>query len=89
MHVACNNEARSSSHCCSGKAINVTHSACVCSLSYPACKAHAPYNILICGLSGSTIFLRIFSETARFGGGGGGESLEHKMWVLIFFTTLA
>jgi hypothetical protein len=27
---------------------------CVCSLSYPACKAHAPYYIVICGLSGCT-----------------------------------
>jgi len=25
---------------------------CVCSLSYAACKAHAPYYIVICGLSG-------------------------------------
>jgi hypothetical protein len=25
-------------------------SVCVCSLSYPACKAHAPYYIVICGL---------------------------------------
>jgi hypothetical protein len=24
---------------------------CVCSLSYPACKAHPPYYIVICGLS--------------------------------------
>ena len=29
---------------------------CVYSLSYPACEAHAPYYIVICGLSGSTIF---------------------------------
>jgi len=28
----------------------------VCSLSYPACNAHAPYYIVICGLFGSTIF---------------------------------
>ena len=27
----------------------------VFSLSYAACKAHAPYHIVICGLSGSTI----------------------------------
>jgi hypothetical protein len=32
---------------------------CVCNLSYPACKAHAPYYIVICGLSGSTIFVHI------------------------------
>ena len=29
---------------------------CVCSLSYPACNANAPYYIAICGLSGFTIF---------------------------------
>jgi hypothetical protein len=29
------------------------------SLSYPARKAHAPYYIVICGLSGSTIFLTL------------------------------
>jgi len=32
---------------------------CVCSVSYPACKAHAPYYTVICGLSGFTIFLHI------------------------------
>ena len=30
-------------------------------LSYPVCKAHAPYYIVISGLSGSTIFFHIFS----------------------------
>jgi len=30
-------------HCCSGKAISITYSECVCSLSYRACTAHAPY----------------------------------------------
>jgi hypothetical protein len=29
---------------------------CVCSLSCPACNVHAPYYIVICGLSGCTIF---------------------------------
>ena len=41
-------------------------SVCVCSLSYPACNAHAPYYIAICGLSVSTIFFRVNSQTARF-----------------------
>jgi hypothetical protein len=29
---------------------------CVCSLSYPAYKAHAPSYIVICHLSGPTVF---------------------------------
>jgi hypothetical protein len=37
------------------------YSECVCNLSYPACKAHAPYYIAICGLSGCTIFFHIIS----------------------------
>jgi hypothetical protein len=39
--------------------------ACVCSLRYPACKAHEPHYILICGLSGSTILFHIILKTAR------------------------
>jgi len=35
--------ARSRSNCCSGKAISTTYCKCACSLSYPACSAHAPY----------------------------------------------
>jgi len=31
---------------------------------YPACKAHAPHYIAICGLS--TIFLHIFSKAAPY-----------------------
>ena len=38
---------------------------CVCSLSYPASKARAPYFIVICGLSGSITFFHT-SKTARF-----------------------
>jgi hypothetical protein len=30
-------------HCCSGKAVSITYSECVCSLSHPACNAHVPY----------------------------------------------
>ena len=56
-----NIEARSRNHCCSGKTISITYSECVCSLSYPACNAHAPYYIVICDLSGCTIFFRIIS----------------------------
>jgi hypothetical protein len=34
---------------------------CVCSLSYPACKTDALYYIVICDLSGCTIFFHIIS----------------------------
>jgi len=34
---------------------------CVCSLSYPACKARAPYYFIVCGLSDSTILFHIIS----------------------------
>jgi len=30
--------------------------------SYPACKVHAPYYIVICGLSDSTVLLYIISQ---------------------------
>jgi len=33
----------------------------VCSLIYSACKAHAPYYMVICGLSDCTIFVHIIS----------------------------
>ena len=33
----------------------------VCGLSYQTCNGHAPYCIVICGLSGSTIFFHIIS----------------------------
>ena len=34
---------------------------CVCGPSYPACQAHAPYYIVICGLSGFIIIFHIVS----------------------------
>ena len=38
-----NIEARSYNHCCSRKAVSMTFWVCVCSRSYTACNAHAPY----------------------------------------------
>ena len=56
MYVQRNNEARSRNHCCRKKQVLHILSVCVCSLSHPACKAHAPCYIVICGLPESTIF---------------------------------
>jgi len=39
---------------------------CVCSLMYPQCKAHAPYNIAICGQSVSTIFFTLSHKRHDF-----------------------
>jgi hypothetical protein len=51
-----NIEALSAYHCSRGKAITITHSECVCGLSYPGRKPHAPYYIVTCGLSGCSLF---------------------------------
>jgi hypothetical protein len=40
--------------------------ACGCSHSYPACKAHALYYIVITGLSGFRIFFHIISQMLQF-----------------------
>jgi hypothetical protein len=37
--------------------MSITYTERVCSLSYTTCKVHAPRYIVICGLSGCTIFL--------------------------------
>ena len=39
---------------------------CVCTVSYPACKAHALYFIVIYGLSGCNEFFHVILYTARF-----------------------
>ena len=41
---------------------------CVCIRSYPKCKAHASYYIVICGLSGSTVFPHYLISGTNFGG---------------------
>jgi len=50
-----NTVARSHNHCCHAKAMCYRFWVCICSLSYLARKAHAPYCTVICGLSRSTI----------------------------------
>jgi len=64
MHEKRNTEARSLNNYCCGKAINIQYYdygySC---LIHPACKAHAPYYIVVSVLSGFTIFsLQIFGK---------------------------
>ena len=61
--------------CCSAKAISITYSERVfvaLGIQYAMRMRH----IVICGMSGSTLFFHLFSQTARFSGGG---VIEHKM----------
>ena len=78
-----NIEARSCNYYCQGKAICITYSECVCSLSYPACNAHAPYchlwpvrtyNIFPHYLTNGKIFEKR-------------NVIEHKCYILIFSVT--
>jgi len=48
------------------KAISITDSEFVFSLSYLACNAHVLCYIVICGLSGCTIFFLVTSQMAWF-----------------------
>jgi hypothetical protein len=60
---------RSRNHCCSGKPIGITHSECMfVALVMQTRKAHARYYFVIWGLSGSTTFSHIISQTVRFSG---------------------
>jgi len=78
-----NIQVRSRNHYCSGKAISVTYSECV---FVALCKQHAVRHITICGLSDSTIFLHIISQTGRF---SKKKALEQKTCVLIFSAAFA
>jgi len=54
--------------------ISITCSQSVCSHIYTACQAHVPYNITICGLSGS-IFPHCFTKQHNFQT----HVMKHKM----------
>jgi hypothetical protein len=77
--------APSCNHCCWRRALSVTYSACV-SVASVIQNTMRVHHIIIYVPSGSTIFFLIIPQTARFSGGGG--VTEHKMRVLIFYTTL-
>jgi hypothetical protein len=47
----CTIEERLCNHSSRGKAVSITYSLCVYSLSYPAFKVHVPHYIVICALS--------------------------------------
>ena len=87
-----NTEARSCNHCRREKATNMTYSECVSvplAIEHANCIFPAPYYIVICGLSGSTIFFHTTSYTVRFSGERDRKVIEHKTCVLIFTTTFS
>jgi hypothetical protein len=64
--------------------VGVCMCVCACSL-YQACKAHAPYYIAICGLSGSTKFFDTTYKRHNFRK----RVIEYKLRVQIFSTNLS
>ena len=80
LNLKFNIEARSCNYCCSGKAISITY--CVCSLSYPARNAHAPYCHLwhYLALKYSFTLSHKRHDYRR-------KDTEHKMRILTFSTT--
>ena len=78
----CNNEALSCNNYCSGKAISITYSECE-SVALVTQHAIRMRHIVICGLSGSTIFYTLSHKRHDFQK----KVTEHKMCVLIFCTT--
>jgi hypothetical protein len=58
-----NIEAPSRNNCCRRKAISISYSECrVYNLIYLARNAHMPYYIVICGLTGPTIYFHTISD---------------------------
>ena len=60
MYIKLNIEARSCNHCCGGKAISIAYSKCVF-VAFVIQHVMVMRHIVICDLSGSTIFFHIVS----------------------------
>jgi hypothetical protein len=61
--------------------MGITYYECVCSLSYPACKAYASYYIGICG---GYLAVRYFSSLSHKQHDFRKNVTEHKMCLLFF-----
>jgi hypothetical protein len=81
----CNTEARSRHHC-RGKAISIT-GVCVCNFIYPEHNAHAPYFIVICGLSVFVIYFSTLSHERNYFQKK--KINKHELRVLIFSINLS
>jgi hypothetical protein len=74
-------QARLCNRCYRRKAISIAYCEGVCSFRYPACNAHAPYFIAICGLPSFTIFFHIILQNAQF---WKEKKLSNIKWVFSF-----
>jgi hypothetical protein len=64
MYVSRSTDARSCIRWFGGKAVSIAYvDVCVCSLRYPACNTHG--HIVVCGLSGSSMFFHIISRFSK------------------------
>jgi hypothetical protein len=84
MYVSRNVEVHSCNHCCSGKAISIAYSEYVF-VALGIQRAMSMRHIVVCGLSGSTIF---FPHELIYGMNSEKKFVEHKMCILIFSTAL-